>query len=364
MKKLLIILTAFISLSVQAQFQRPNNSYGTTSNRVNPDSTLFIPTGTGTPSLRSVDMKKMALYGDSVNNLLQLYNPKTKTWGPITGNGYNSATSIDSSSYSLNKTNGDKTVFVFDGETESSIDSTTASNGLTKVVNDVQLGGKLNNNTTIDRNGHYLYLRDSTGAATGLYIISTGTGLQVQSTSTGPGINVFTTGSQAISLNTTYSGTNNIQPILTYYRNSSGTAANGIGGSLDFNIQNASGSGSIVNQIISKLTNASFGTSLQSQFQITGVSNATTNNLLSLNGNGSAQLNKYGAGTFTGTPAKQLSVDATGNIIETTQPIITSGTVAPTSTPAKVGDIYVDITNKKLYFAAGNSSSSDWIIAN
>lgn len=45
-------------------------------------------------------------------------------------------------------------------------------------------------------------------------------------------------------------------------------------------------------------------------------------------------------------------------------PTITSGTSAPSSTPGKVGDIYVDITAKKLYFATGTSSSSDWIIAN
>lgn len=49
---------------------------------------------------------------------------------------------------------------------------------------------------------------------------------------------------------------------------------------------------------------------------------------------------------------------------KTTAPIITTGTSAPATTPGKAGDIYVDITNKKLYFAAGNSSSSDWIIAN
>jgi hypothetical protein len=45
-------------------------------------------------------------------------------------------------------------------------------------------------------------------------------------------------------------------------------------------------------------------------------------------------------------------------------PTITTGTAAPVTTPVKVGDIYVDTANKKLYFAAGNSSSADWIIAN
>lgn len=83
-----------------------------------------------------------------------------------------------------------------------------------------------------------------------------------------------------------------------------------------------------------------------------------------IHGNGKLTLNKYGSGTFTGTPAKQLSVTSSGDIIETNQPIITSGTSAPSSTPAKVGDIYVDTSAKKLYFATGTSSSSDWTIAN
>ncbi len=47
-----------------------------------------------------------------------------------------------------------------------------------------------------------------------------------------------------------------------------------------------------------------------------------------------------------------------------TAPAISSGGAAPTSTPGKVGDMYVDTSAKKLYFAAGTISSADWIIAN
>jgi hypothetical protein len=42
-------------------------------------------------------------------------------------------------------------------------------------------------------------------------------------------------------------------------------------------------------------------------------------------------------------------------------PNVTSGTTAPTSTPAKIGDIYVDTTTPTMYFAKGTSSVSDWI---
>lgn len=45
-------------------------------------------------------------------------------------------------------------------------------------------------------------------------------------------------------------------------------------------------------------------------------------------------------------------------------PTISSGIIAPTSTPGKIGDIYIDIIGQKLYFAVGSTSSADWIIAN
>jgi len=65
-----------------------------------------------------------------------------------------------------------------------------------------------------------------------------------------------------------------------------------------------------------------------------------------------------------------IPLSINGNVADNTgsvtvpSPTISTGTAAPATTPAKVGDIYVDTTNKKLYFAAGTSSSADWIIAN
>ena len=50
--------------------------------------------------------------------------------------------------------------------------------------------------------------------------------------------------------------------------------------------------------------------------------------------------------------------------LNTEKPTISSGILAPTSTPTKVGDIYIDTVAKKLYFATGVTSSADWIIAN
>ncbi len=51
--------------------------------------------------------------------------------------------------------------------------------------------------------------------------------------------------------------------------------------------------------------------------------------------------------------------DAT-NVAAAGAPIITSGAGAPSSTPAAVGDIYVDTTGDDVYSAAGTASSADW----
>ena len=48
----------------------------------------------------------------------------------------------------------------------------------------------------------------------------------------------------------------------------------------------------------------------------------------------------------------------------TNQPTTSTGTAAPTTTPTKIGDQYVDTTNKKIYFATGTTASTDWTIVN
>jgi hypothetical protein len=50
--------------------------------------------------------------------------------------------------------------------------------------------------------------------------------------------------------------------------------------------------------------------------------------------------------------------------INDTMAAISSGSGAPASTPAKIGDLYIDTTNNKLYAAKGTSSSADWFITN
>lgn len=45
-------------------------------------------------------------------------------------------------------------------------------------------------------------------------------------------------------------------------------------------------------------------------------------------------------------------------------PDITSGSGAPTSTPSRIGNIYVDTTGIKFYMASGHASSGDWKVLN
>lgn len=80
----------------------------------------------------------------------------------------------------------------------------------------------------------------------------------------------------------------------------------------------------------------------------------TSGNVLT-GSNNNGQLSKVSIGT---------GLTLSASTLVNTGPTISTGTSAPATTPAKVGDIYIDTTNKKLYFAAGISSSSDWIIAN
>lgn len=47
-----------------------------------------------------------------------------------------------------------------------------------------------------------------------------------------------------------------------------------------------------------------------------------------------------------------------------TVPVISTGTSAPTSTPEKIGNMYIDTAAKKLYIAVGTSASTDWVLTN
>ncbi len=274
----------------------------------------------------------------------------------------------------------------------SSTGSLTADNGLTEnVANNVQLGGTLIQNTTIDGNFTTLFHNsitglftlnvkndDSGGSAisgdggnTGVYGQSVnGTGVQGVSTNgvgvyaagTNSGIGLFATSASSsiaafaqatdgvglVAANIPASAST-IEKVVEIRRNTSGTAGNGIGGSLGFYLQTTTTPSQLSNEIISKWTDATNATRT-SQFIITGINNAVTADLFTLSGNGATRLNNYGISTFTGTAATYAAFDSSGNIIEVSGigsgPVITAdnGLTKNSATNVQLGGALINAT--------------------
>lgn len=218
---------------------------------------------------------------------------------------------------------------------QTAVDATTASNGLTKTANDIALGGSLTANTTVTTTSTYTLnvATSRAGAANAGFIVtnnSTGSALKGVASGTGTGYGVWgtsadnyavrgeSTGIAAGAFFTIDAGTNTVLNGLIIDRQVSPlSAANGLGVSLDFNLESTTTISQQANTLVSKWTNATHG-SLASEFSITGVNGSVAATLLTLAGTGRTTLNKYGGGTFTGTAAYNLQVDSSGNIIETT----------------------------------------------
>jgi len=215
----------------------------------------------------------------------------------------------------------------------------TADNGLTaNTSTNVRLGGSLLSNTTIDAGTSYLLnvtgnnttsngvlKLNNSGAGWAMLANSGASGIQ---TSFSNGIGLYSVGTTGIGLYSNLSGgeglilldensgTNNTWIMGELSRQSTGTVANGFGESLIWKLEAANGSVYRTTDLVSKWSDA---TNKVSQFIITGTSNAAVGSpadLLTITGTGATKLNKYGTGTFTGTPAYALQVDASGNIIE------------------------------------------------
>ncbi len=221
----------------------------------------------------------------------------------------------------------------------------SADNGLSESpTNNVQLGGNpLLFDTVIPTSGfhltitssstsHTLQSNNSGNAGSAVVGLSSGVGGagivgSSQSATSGYG-GSFTSvagigtlasgplGSQTTAFN---SGTTNVIPISVFQRTTTGTAANGIGGSIDLKLDTDAGNLPISNQIITKYTSAA-DLARTSQLSFTGYDGGTLKTSLILNGDGSAQLPEYGAGTFTGTDTFWLAVDTDGNVIEMAAP--------------------------------------------
>jgi hypothetical protein len=245
-----------------------------------------------------------------------------------------------------------------------SLTTVTANNGLTKTVNNIQLGGPLVQNTTLTNSTFALNINSTTVPALALQRSTAGFALDVnpaattaqaisaKSTTIGflaPVVDVVCnsnglTGSQAIGAK----GRNNLEnsgsPIsavpAVYIETSTSSAAgatnsialrlgstdNGSstsGVSIEFGNTITAGNSQayITNRIISKKTLNTSESSMASEFVIQGKPTMTVNPVdqLTLKSTGQLQLNNYGTpNNFTNVPAWSLSTDAVGNVIQTT----------------------------------------------
>jgi hypothetical protein len=288
----------------------------------------------------------------------------------------------------------------------SSLATVTANNGLTKTVNNIQLGGPLVQNTTITNSTFALNINSTTVPALALQrtsasgftldvnpVATTAQAISAKSTTAGsltPVVEVvcqssLTTGSQAIKAygvhNTENSGSP-ISAIPAVYIESASSTAKGATNSVALRVGNtlngsprsgvsiefgnttvaATNQATITNRIISKTSNNTSETQMASEFVIQGKPTMTVNPVdqLTLKSTGQLQLNQYGTpNNFTSVPAWSLSTDAVGNVIQTTAGLFGTafrGYISPNSFPSKTfnkpnskidtGDIVIfDTTN-------------------
>ncbi len=109
--------------------------------------------------------------------------------------------------------------------------------------------------------------------------------------------------------------TNTVAEVMRVYRDSSGTATNGIGASIDYYVKTNSGLVLNSNQLISKWTN-SIEANRTSQFEINTTNNGAVARKFALAGNGTVVLDGYGDGVITGTATFGAAFDTTGKLIE------------------------------------------------
>lgn len=221
----------------------------------------------------------------------------------------------------------------------------TASNGLTKNVNDIRLGGTLTANTTINNNnankltvdgqlaggGNYIFNvsnAHATGGGTQSIAAGTGAAIQGLNNGTGTGVSGYAVGggsgvtgqseSGGIAgwFTTEDSSNNSVITGMSVFRNVTGGAGiAGAGVRLEFGAETSTTTNTRSNAILSEWTTATHATRT-SKLSFTTLNGGTEATKLELAGTGQLKLNSYGGGTFSGTATKTLQVDSAGNVIE------------------------------------------------
>lgn len=215
----------------------------------------------------------------------------------------------------------------------------TADNGLTvNTGSNVQLGGTLTKATTIETGAFTLTINTSTSSVNPLLVTALSDYAIIGTSLDAVGVNgnsntlyglygtsgtntaiyaVSTDFGLAAEFDGQTTGTSDVQNILALKRRTTNTAANGIGGAIEFLVEQDNGVNSqLSNQIISKWTDAATATRT-SELSITGVNSAATQTLLTLSGNGEVIINN-GALRIKGYTVATLPAGTVGDIVYVT----------------------------------------------
>ncbi len=222
--------------------------------------------------------------------------------------------------------------------------SITADNGLTLTGSNVQLGGsliqdttianaafnlKLTGNPTTDPSFNSIFTIEATGSGSGramIKLIGSGThGVYLDDSLSG----IYgTTTSAAVTILGSGSGdTHNFTPataftaptIKTFNRVfASGTAVNGDYVEIYFRLSDPAIPGSTQTWYIDRLEYTDISAGTAKYVKKIGSAVKASFNAHEIDHLGQHKLNEYGSGTFTGTAAYNLAVDASGNVIEVT----------------------------------------------
>ena len=211
-----------------------------------------------------------------------------------------------------------------DGNVIESNPVTGASNGLSVSGNDIVLGGSLTGNTTIDLNTQNLTLSGTSGnlilsatAGTALDVSSSVSSALTVDASSNAIVSIATTDVAALLIvNKSSNNTVSKNVILRTTVNGFPGGAAGLGSSIVFQGENNAGTVFDMAEIKTTMTDAATGAS-KVDFTLKDLSGPSLVPAMTIDSDFSLNLSEYGSGTFTGTAAYSLSVDSSGNVIET-----------------------------------------------
>lgn len=164
-------------------------------------------------------------------------------------------------------------------------------------------------------NGNALSV-SSTGSAASLVVSNSGTGSGMQiSSNNGTGLQVTSDNNNAVNYTINPATTNTVERVANYIRRTTGMAANNIGGSIGYQVEDDGGGVTSIAQIKYILTNAS-AASRTSAFTFSVLSAGTSNDRFSILGSGQHRAHAYGVNAFPTMATTYAGYDGSGNVVE------------------------------------------------